>query len=220
MDAFIRHGYRHRCRKSESPAGADSGKGASDPGMNARKRTIFSNPAKVRYCQRKRQALARTHLGPLPSRPSSPIPAPGVQIPDDGTENSDGVDPDESNDGDDATPPDGVPDDSGGSEPPAERGADEPGPGEPTQPGTTAGATIFGTEGDDTIELAFVFPAQVRTEPQHPHRYDPQRRRCDRQRWEMMPSPAAAAKTSSTGGSWRRYPQRRGRRRHDFRRQR
>jgi len=97
--------------------------------------------------------------------PFWPPPSTGNSPSNGGGENSDGVVPDISNDGDDETPPDEVPDESGGSEPPAETGGDEPGPSEPAQPDTAAGATVFGTEGDDLIEMRFVFPAEVRTEP-------------------------------------------------------
>jgi Ca2+-binding RTX toxin-like protein len=50
------------------------------------------------------------------------------------------------NDNDDETPPDEVPD-------------------ETPQPDTVPGATVFGTDGDDIIDVKFVFPAEVRTEP-------------------------------------------------------
>ena len=50
------------------------------------------------------------------------------------------------NDNNDETPPDEVPD-------------------ETSQPDTVPGATVFGTEGDDIIDVKFVFPAEVRTEP-------------------------------------------------------
>jgi hypothetical protein len=49
-------------------------------------------------------------------------------------------------DNDDETPPDEVPD-------------------ETPQPDTVPGATVFGTDGDDIIDVKFVFPAEVRTEP-------------------------------------------------------
>ena len=144
-------------------AGADSGKSAADSGPDT-----LSKPDYLSFPQ-KSDASGETGSGPDPfgvtsSRPST-YPGTGSSPPNDGTENSEVVDPDESNDGNDATPPNEVPDDSGGSEPPAETGADEPGPGEPTQPDTTAGATVFGTEGDDIIDTQFVFPAEVRTEP-------------------------------------------------------
>jgi Ca2+-binding RTX toxin-like protein len=50
------------------------------------------------------------------------------------------------NDNDDETPPDEVPD-------------------ETPQPDSVPGATVFGTDGDDIIDVKFVFPAEVRTEP-------------------------------------------------------
>jgi Ca2+-binding RTX toxin-like protein len=52
-------------------------------------------------------------------------------------------------------------DDEGASDPPSDSD-DGTAPDEVSE---ASGAIIMGTEGDDTIELAFVFPAEVRTEP-------------------------------------------------------
>jgi len=52
-------------------------------------------------------------------------------------------------------------DDDGAKEPPSDSDDDTAS----NEVSDDSGATIFGTEGDDTIELAFVFPAEVRTEP-------------------------------------------------------
>jgi hypothetical protein len=38
-------------------------------------------------------------------------------------------------------------------------------PNETPQPDTVPGATVFGTDGDDIIDVKFVFPAEIRTEP-------------------------------------------------------
>ena len=52
-------------------------------------------------------------------------------------------------------------DEEGAPNPPPDSDDDTP----PDEVSDASGATIIGTEGDDTIELAFVFPAEVRTEP-------------------------------------------------------
>jgi Ca2+-binding RTX toxin-like protein len=103
-------------------------------------------------------------FGVTSSRPST-YTSTGKSPPNDGTENSEDVDPDVSNDGDNETSPDEVPDESGGSDNPAEAGAYEDEPNEAPQPDNVPGATVFGTEGDDIIDVKFVFPAEVRTEP-------------------------------------------------------
>jgi Ca2+-binding RTX toxin-like protein len=50
-------------------------------------------------------------------------------------------------------------DDQGAQDPPPDNDDGAP----PDEDSDTSGATIMGTEGDDSIELAFVFPAEVRT---------------------------------------------------------
>ena len=85
-------------------------------------------------------------FGVTSSRPST-YPITGNTPPNDNDDETppDEV-PDETNNGDDETPPDEVPD-------------------ETPQPDTVPGATVFGTDGDDIIDVKFVFPAEVRTEP-------------------------------------------------------
>jgi len=143
---------------------SDSNQGDADPG-----RDTLSKPDYLSFPQ-KSGAGGEAGSDPDPfgvtsSRPST-YPGTGNTPPNDNDDETppDEV-PDESNDGDDETPPDEVPDEPGGSEPPAETGADEDDPNEVPQPDTAAGATVFGTEGDDLIEMRFVFPAEVRTEP-------------------------------------------------------
>lgn len=100
-----------------------------------------------------------------PSYDSVPPPQNGDPPSEDGGDNGEGDAPDAPGDSDSETPPGEVPDDSGGSEPPAETGGDEPAPGQPIHPDPPPGATVFGTDGDDMIDVAFVFPDDVRTEP-------------------------------------------------------
>jgi Ca2+-binding RTX toxin-like protein len=117
----------------------------------------------------------------LTSYRSSPPPQNGKLPSNDGTDNSEDVTPDTSSDSDDETPPNEVlnvsnysddetpsnviPDESRSSEYPAEIGGDGLDPNEASQPGTVPGATVFGTEGDDIIDVQFVFPVEVWNEP-------------------------------------------------------
>jgi len=101
----------------------------------------------------------------LTSSRASPPPSTLISPSNDSTENDDDGAQEPPPDSGDDTSPDEVSDESGGSELPAETGGDESDPSEASQADTTIGATIFGTEGDDLIEMQFVFPAEIRTEP-------------------------------------------------------
>jgi len=101
----------------------------------------------------------------LTSSRASPPPSTLILPSNDSTENDDDGAQEPPPDSGDDTSPDEVSDESGGSELPAETGGDESDPSEASQADTTIGATIFGTEGDDLIEMQFVFPAEIRTEP-------------------------------------------------------
>ena len=57
------------------------------------------------------------------------------------------------------------PDSSGGSDNPMQNGGKNGDPGEMAQPDSVSGATVIGTGGDDVIDVKFVFPSEVRTEP-------------------------------------------------------
>lgn len=83
----------------------------------------------------------------------------------DSTENDEDDAPEPTPDSDDGTSPDELSDESGSSESPAETGGDESDPNEASQPDTALGAIVTGTEGDDIIDVHFVFPAEIRTDP-------------------------------------------------------
>jgi Ca2+-binding RTX toxin-like protein len=162
-----RGGRPHQSGVTELPEerfsdASDPGNGATDPGSNSLPESDnFSFPPRSGTIGE--AGSDSDPFGFISSRPST-YPNTGISPPNGGTENSEGGAPDVSNDGDDETRPDEVPDESGGSEPPAETGADEDDPNETAQPDTVPGATVFGTEGDDIIDVRFVFPAEVRTE--------------------------------------------------------
>jgi Ca2+-binding RTX toxin-like protein len=84
-----------------------------------------------------------------------------------GTIEADDSDPDPGNlpDSRPSPPPVAVQDNSGGSDDSTDTGANEDDPNAAPQPDTVPGATVFGTAGDDMIDVKFVFPAEVRTEP-------------------------------------------------------
>ena len=82
-----------------------------------------------------------------------------------GEENGEGDDTDGSVESNDETQPNAIIDESGGSDDPVETGGNEDDSNEAPQPDPLAGATVFGTAGDDIIDVKFVFPAEVRTEP-------------------------------------------------------
>ncbi len=56
-------------------------------------------------------------------------------------------------------------DDAGGSDNSTDRGGNGDDPTEARQTDTVPGATVFGTAGDDIIDVKFVFPADIRTAP-------------------------------------------------------
>jgi Ca2+-binding RTX toxin-like protein len=101
----------------------------------------------------------------LPSSRSSPPSSAGNSLSNGGTNNSEGAAPDAPGDSDDETPANEIPDELGGSDNPEEIGGNKGDLNEAAQPEPVPGATVFGTEGDDIIDVQFVFPAEVRTEP-------------------------------------------------------
>ncbi|CAB5092766.1 Alkaline phosphatase (EC [Olavius algarvensis associated proteobacterium Delta 3] len=90
-----------------------------------------------------------------PASRSSPPSSTGNSSSNSAAKDSDGSAPDTSKNSDDEPPANDVPDGSGD----AHDGS------QPVQTGTPPGATVFGTEGDDIIDVSFVFPSDVRTEP-------------------------------------------------------
>jgi hypothetical protein len=122
---------------------------ASDPGNNATApgRDTLPEPGNFSFPPRS-GSLGEAGSGPqglTSSRPAPPASS-WISPSNGGTENGEGAAPDASPDSEADTPPDEVPDES-------------------AQPDTAAGVTIFGTEGDDLIEMQFVFPAEIRTAP-------------------------------------------------------
>jgi Ca2+-binding RTX toxin-like protein len=139
------------------------GKSATDPG-----RDTLPGPGNFSFPPRSGtigEAGSDPGPGGLTASRSSTLSNNWISPSNGGTDNSEVDVPDVSSDSDDETPPNEVPDESGDSENPAETGANEDNPSEAPQPDTVAGATVFGTEGDDIIDVKFVFPAEVRTEP-------------------------------------------------------
>jgi Ca2+-binding RTX toxin-like protein len=163
-----RRGRLHQSGDAELPGerfsdASGPGKSAADPGRDTLQELgNFSFPPRSGTIG---EAGSDPGPGGLTSSRSSPPPNNWISPSNGGTEKSEGVAPEASNDSDDETPPNEVPDESGDSENPAGIGANEDDLNEPIQPGTAAGATVFGTAGDDMIEMQFVFPAEIRTEP-------------------------------------------------------
>jgi Ca2+-binding RTX toxin-like protein len=94
---------------------------------------------------------------------SSPPPPNGLNTNSKGgLENGEGEGPDPSNSGDGETRSNAIIDESGGSD---NHTGNVDDPNEAPLPGTVPGATVFGTPGDDLIDVKFVFPTEVRTEP-------------------------------------------------------
>jgi len=119
-----------------------AGKSAADPGPDT-----LPEPGNFSFPPRS-GSLGEAGSGPqglTSSRPAPPASS-WISPSNGGTENGEGAAPDASPDSEADTPPDEVPDES-------------------AQPDTAAGVTIFGTEGDDLIEMQFVFPAGIRTAP-------------------------------------------------------
>jgi Ca2+-binding RTX toxin-like protein len=142
---------------------SDPGKSATDPGSVILPESgNYGNPPRPGTID-----AAGSNPGPLGSSSSrSPfLPKTGISPSHGGTENSEGGAPDAPGDSDDETPANEVPGESGGSDNSEETGGNEDDLNEAIQPDTAAGATVFGTDGDDIIDVAFVFPAEVRTEP-------------------------------------------------------
>ena len=119
-----------------------AGKSAADPGPDT-----LPEPGNFSFPPRS-GSLGEAGSGPqgLTSSRPAPLASSWISPSNGGTENGEGAAPDASPDSEADTPPDEVPDES-------------------AQPDTAAGVTIFGTEGDDLIEMQFVFPAEIRTAP-------------------------------------------------------
>jgi len=138
-----RHGSPHPSGAGVLPeekfsSGSDPGERTAGPGLDARP-DYLSFP-------RSSGTTEEDGSGPGPqestdSRPSSP-PKSLRSKSNDGDESGEGDDPITSDDSN-----------------------NEDNPNETPQPDTVAGATVFGTQGDDVIDVKFVFPAEVRTEP-------------------------------------------------------
>ena len=92
---------------------------------------------------------------------SSNSPSSSSPTSQDGPDEGEGG-PDDSGDSDNETQSNAIKEESGVGDNPT---GNEDVPDETPQPDTVPGATVFGTSGDDMIDVAFVFPAEVRTEP-------------------------------------------------------
>jgi Ca2+-binding RTX toxin-like protein len=177
-----RHGRPHPSGAGVLPEeklsiGSDEGERAADPGLDARP-DYLSFPRSSGTIE-----AGDSGPGPKESTDSSP-PGPSKSLrskSNDDNESGEGDGPNTSDDSNNETTPNVIIDESGGSEgdPPTdsdqdnsggsgdstETGGSEDDTNEAPQPAPVPGTTVFGTQGDDIIDVKFVFPAEVRTKP-------------------------------------------------------